>query len=288
MALTTDASSVDLARSLPEIAPYARTTVRLHPRRGEPGVRDSHIGGPLLWPGDEPWPYCDEHKDINGRPLGPYPLVAVAQLTAADFPEIAFPAETDLAQVLWCPDWHDQPHPEGWGQACRVFWRRAADIGEVLAEQPDPAEHWEYDSDMVPRPCVLRPERVVEYPWPEELPDGLRERLDDDTYDDVSTVPGCKLGGGMGWATTDMPFSLTCGDCGGPLALFVQFDTYEFTYGGREPDRFWPLEERHLEPGTPAFNAAREPTGMTVGRGSHAGLFLCTTDPTHPPTFFTQ
>lgn len=288
MTLTTGAPPFDLAEALPGIAPYARTTVRLHPRRGEPGVRDSHIGGPLRWPAGEPWPYCDEHKDINGKPLGPCPLVAIAQLTAADFPEIAFPSGTDLAQVLWCPDWHDQPHPEGWGQACRVFWRRAADVTEVLDEQPDPRVHWEYDSDMVPRACVLRPERVVEYPWPEELPEDLRERLDD-TYEEVSTFPGCKLGGSMCWSTTDMPFSLTCGVCGDRLSLFLQFDTYEFTPSHTgEPDRFWPLEERHLQPRTPAFDTAREPTGMTVGRGSRAGLFLCAADPTHPPSFFTQ
>ncbi|GAA2352657.1 hypothetical protein [Streptomyces violaceusniger] len=105
----------------------------------------------------------------------------------------------------------------------------------------------------------------------------------------MSTFPDCKLGGSMCWATTDMQFSLTCGVCGDPLSLFLHFDTYEFglNHGG-DPDRFWPLEERHLAPGTPAFDAAREPTGMSVGRGSHVGLFLYTTGPTHPPSFFTQ
>ncbi|MEU8824105.1 hypothetical protein [Streptomyces sp. NPDC048636] len=251
---------------MPDLAPYAQSTARLHPRRGLPGIRESHIGGPLWWPADEPWPDCAEHKDINGTPQGPYPLVAVAQLTAADFPEAPFPAGTDLVQLLWCPDWHDQPHPEGWGQACQLVWRRASDITEPLVGQPDPEDHWAYDEDMLPRPCVLRPERAVEYPWVEELPDALRERLDEDHYRENSVLTGCKLGGSMGWATTDMPSSLECGVCGQPLALFLQFDTYEDDADGED----------------------REPTGMTVGRGSHAGLFVCSGDPTHPPSFFTQ
>jgi hypothetical protein len=299
MSLTTGAPAADITQAFPELAEYARTTVRLHPRRGTPDVRDSHIGGPLYWPTAEPWPYCDRHKDVNGRPQGPYPLVAVAQLTAADFPEIGFPAGTDLAQILWCPEWHEQPHPEGWGQACRVVWRRSDEITDVLTatEQPDPEDHWDHEWDMLPRACVLTPERVVEYPWREELPEELWARVEAwleerGLPDDMFTVPGCKLGGSMNWATTDMPRSLRCPVCEAPLALFLQFDTYEWWLGtsgpDQRPDRFRPLEERHLADRGPEFDASREPTGMTVGRGSHAGLFLCTADPTHPPSFFTQ
>ncbi|MBL1081978.1 DUF1963 domain-containing protein [Streptomyces actinomycinicus] len=297
MNLTTAPSAVDPAVDFPELAPHARTTVRLHPRRGTPGPRDSHLGGPLWWPAAEPWPECTGHKDVNGRPEGPYPLVAVAQFTAADFPGIRFPAGTDLVQLLWCPDWHDQPHPEGWGQACRLFWRRAADVTDPLTRQPDPEDHWAYDEDMVPRACLLHPERLTEYPWHEELPAGLAERfeawLDErGLSDDVSVIPGWKLGGSMGWGVTDMPRRLDCGACGAPLELFLQCDTCEYQPGpfGPEglPHRFRPLEERHLEPHTSQEEAAREPTGMTVGRGGHAGLYTCSADPRHPASLFTQ
>lgn len=44
---------------LPRLTPLARTATRLHPRPGSPTVRDSSVGGPLLWPAGEPWPYCD-------------------------------------------------------------------------------------------------------------------------------------------------------------------------------------------------------------------------------------
>ncbi|MFD8975562.1 hypothetical protein [Streptomyces sp. NPDC059593] len=26
-------------------------------------MHDSSVGGPLLWPADEPWPYCEEPHD---------------------------------------------------------------------------------------------------------------------------------------------------------------------------------------------------------------------------------
>jgi hypothetical protein len=108
----------------------------------------------------------------------------------------------------------------------------------------------------------------------------------------MATVPGCKVGGGMDWSATDLPAALDCSVCGAALVLLLQVDTYEWGLGGwgpdGEPHRFWPLEERHLEQGTPEFDAARGPTGMTVGRGGHGGLFVCSSDPAHPPSFFTQ
>lgn len=296
MALTTGPSAHDPARDFTELAPYARTTVRLHPRQGTPGARDSHIGGPLWWPAGEPWPHCAGHQDVNGR-AEPYPLAAVAQLTAADFPEIRFPDGTDLAQLLWCPEWHDQPHPEGWGQACRLVWRRAADVTDPPAVQPDPQEHWDYGWDMIPRACVLHPERLTEYPFRDELPASLASRyeawLDErDLPDDMTTFPGYKLGGSMSWGVTDRPRAMECGECGAPLQLFLQFDTYEYALGTWGPDgaphRFWPPEERGLEPRSEEWEAAREPVGMTVGRGGHAGLFVCSADPRHPASCFTQ
>jgi hypothetical protein len=59
MSRTTPPRPVDVARVFPELVPLARETTRLHPRVGRPGVHESSIGGPLLWPADEPWPTCD-------------------------------------------------------------------------------------------------------------------------------------------------------------------------------------------------------------------------------------
>ncbi|MEU9540537.1 hypothetical protein [Streptomyces mirabilis] len=60
---TTPPRPFDVTALFPQLAPLARTATRLHPRPGAPSVHDSSVGGPLLWPADEPWPYCDEPHD---------------------------------------------------------------------------------------------------------------------------------------------------------------------------------------------------------------------------------
>jgi hypothetical protein len=57
----------DVVAAVPELAAYARTATRLHPRRGSPRVGDSSIGGPLLWPAEEPWPVCTADNAIAHR-----------------------------------------------------------------------------------------------------------------------------------------------------------------------------------------------------------------------------
>lgn len=56
MTIVTPPRPLDVAGRFPEMAELGRVATRLHPRLGEPGVLDSSIGGPLLWPADEPWP----------------------------------------------------------------------------------------------------------------------------------------------------------------------------------------------------------------------------------------
>ncbi|MBW4717200.1 DUF1963 domain-containing protein [Saccharothrix obliqua] len=68
MRFTTPDKPVDVAELFPELAGLARTAVRLHPRAGATTVRESSLGGPLLWPADEAWPVCEvDHPDP--RPL---------------------------------------------------------------------------------------------------------------------------------------------------------------------------------------------------------------------------
>ncbi|ANB09366.1 hypothetical protein SAM40697_5410 [Streptomyces ambofaciens] len=59
MSSTTPPRPFDVAALFPQLAPMARTATRLHPRAGSPSPHDSSVGGPLLWPADEPWPHCD-------------------------------------------------------------------------------------------------------------------------------------------------------------------------------------------------------------------------------------
>ncbi|WP_329184136.1 hypothetical protein [Streptomyces sp. NBC_01428] len=57
---------IDVAAVFPQLAPLARTATRLHPRPGAPTWHDSSIGGPLLWPAEEPWPHCEEPHVVDG------------------------------------------------------------------------------------------------------------------------------------------------------------------------------------------------------------------------------
>ncbi|MEU3620193.1 hypothetical protein ABZ725_49170 [Streptomyces sp. NPDC006872] len=59
---------LDVEALFPELAAYRGTTTRLHPRPGNPDVSASSVGGPMLWPADEPWPLCSEaHGRGRGR-----------------------------------------------------------------------------------------------------------------------------------------------------------------------------------------------------------------------------
>ncbi|MFJ8015294.1 hypothetical protein [Streptomyces sp. NPDC096339] len=48
----------ELLDAFPSLAPYARTATLLKPSTGSPAPYESSVGGPPLWPGDEPWPRC--------------------------------------------------------------------------------------------------------------------------------------------------------------------------------------------------------------------------------------
>ncbi|MGW3917485.1 hypothetical protein ACWEBX_39345 [Streptomyces sp. NPDC005070] len=67
---TTPPRPVDVTAVFPELAPLARPAIRLHPRPGSPSVGESSVGGPLLWPAEEPWPHCEAshlHVDSGFR-----------------------------------------------------------------------------------------------------------------------------------------------------------------------------------------------------------------------------
>ncbi|MEH1163797.1 hypothetical protein V6V47_00255 [Micromonospora sp. CPCC 205539] len=58
MTRTTPPRPVDITALFPELRDHSTTATRLHPRPGKPTTADSSVGGPLLWPADEPWPVC--------------------------------------------------------------------------------------------------------------------------------------------------------------------------------------------------------------------------------------
>lgn len=214
----------DFTKSFPEVVPLARSTTLLYPRAGNPGVHDSSMGGPPLWPRDEDWQFCeakDHYKPLRTpvETVGPYgvALVPILQLYARDVPDLPFPGSTDLLQVLWCPLLHPPRH----APLPVLLWRRTADLvmEPLLKRPPIP---WEYDDECVPRPCVVHPTRAVEYPGrdlPEEMRSAVTKRSEDleDThglsYWDVAVATQTKVGGYPGWIQKpDWPDCSLCGE----------------------------------------------------------------------------
>ncbi|WP_336053058.1 hypothetical protein [Streptomyces sp. CA2R101] len=83
MPRTTPPRPIDVTAVLPELAVHARETTRLHPRPGAPDATDSSIGGPLLWPADEPWPTCTAPRMVQrSEPIAPALVTALRQAQA--------------------------------------------------------------------------------------------------------------------------------------------------------------------------------------------------------------
>jgi hypothetical protein len=53
-------------------------------------------------------------RERYNPPQVPTPMIGVPQLSANDVPDLPFPLQTDLFQLLWCPNDHDEPW---WGHA---------------------------------------------------------------------------------------------------------------------------------------------------------------------------
>ncbi|NRQ31495.1 DUF1963 domain-containing protein [Nonomuraea sp. NN258] len=262
-----------MAALVPELAGQGRTTVRLHPRRGAPAVTESSMGGPLLWPADEAWPYCEasQHADPSGV-FGRVAMVPVLQIYARDVPELPFPAATDLCQVLWCPTSHEPDH----APVLHVTWRDSRLVTGVRTEAPEPVES---EADYLPLPCVLSPERVREYPSAWTLPESLDERIEDSGWSyqyHLSTAPGTKVGGWVHWIQDPMPMECARG----------HEMSHLLTVASREHDaesgRAWtPLEEQHLL-GPYQVPELQEPADITIGDAGSMFVFVCVTCPDRP------
>ena len=289
MARTTPPRPVDVEALFPEVAAYRRDATRLHPRPGEPGVRDSSVGGALLWPAHEPWPHCmHAHPKLgfDPPPPGPVPLVPVLQLYAADVVDLPFPPGTDLLQLLWCPYDHEPsyaPRPE-------LRWRAADINGPLLARPPRPTGA---PDNYLPAPCVLHPERVIEYPqWDlaGPLDEALKERFDRLTEEtgwsywyDLSIAPGIKTGGYPGW--TQAPDWPDCDGCGKRMDHLLTIDSAEFDGGSA---RAWLPEEDRPVVGTifdlpyEQRHAIQSAPDLMIGDMGGVYVFMCPRCPGQP------
>ncbi|MBE1493987.1 hypothetical protein H4696_001087 [Amycolatopsis lexingtonensis] len=274
----TTPAPTDNGREIPGITELARTATRLHPKPGEPTARDSHIGGPLWWPAAEPWPHCDGRMPTSsGRPQEgwtpehqveePVALVSAIQLFRRDFPDLPFPDGTDLLQVLLCPNEHNGA--DFYGPGVHMVWRASAEVTEPAGPPPRPAT---VDAEFIPRPCVLNPCQVVEYPDLDEVPDEIKSTLsfvdkagfvDDDYEGWPPVIQASKVGGWAFWWQTS-PWKLNCEDCGTGLRLLLSLHTYE------NEDELCSCEVGRLDP-----------VGWEFGRQGALNIFACPSDCTH-------
>jgi hypothetical protein len=283
---TTPPPLIDIAQIFPELADKAKTTVRLHPRRGpEPGSRESKMGGLFLWPADEPWPVCDvpegsyelgiqEIIDINHPEHNDY-YTTVLQLRKDDFPELQFPGDTNLFQLLWCPRDHDDPKTV-YGLILKHYWRKEEDITNPIAQVPTPKKPYEW---CVLISCVLHPERLTEYPILRELPEDLASEIyewedegdEEYLYDEqFSVAQGMKLGGYVAWIQN--PETPNC-ENGHQMEHLLTIASSEYEGGKINESRWVPLEDRNNSTDEDQF--IEEPTGIMLGDDGSIYVFIC-------------
>jgi hypothetical protein len=153
-------------------------------------------------------------------------------------------------------------------------WRRTEDIGDVRGPSPEPTV---VNETYLPTPCVVHPERVVEYQDADLLPEVLRkrigaweERTGHDYQGTLSLAPGWKVGGYANWSLTD-PHPMDCAVCGAGMVLLLTADSGEW----EGPAGSWrPVEEPEA--------ASVRPTDVTIGRGYALYVFVCPRSFEHP------
>jgi hypothetical protein len=145
----------------------------------------------------------------------------------------------------------------------------------------------------MPAPCLLHPERVVEYPqWdiPEELVEALRERFDRVKEESgwsywyhLSVAPGIKAGGYPGW--TQEPNWPHCEGCGRRMDHLLTVDSAEFDGGSA---RAWLPEEDRPAVGTifdlpyERQRAVQSAPALMIGDMGGVYVFICPRCPGQP------
>lgn len=286
---TTPAPPVNVEEVFPELRGKAKATVRLHPRPGKAPVDESKIGGMFLWPKREAWPVCPDHN---------VPFVTALQLRKEDVPDLDFPPDTDLFQLLWCPNEHEGENR--WCPCPAIYWRKRSDVGGTRKWPPRWKQRWElYDEeeDVIPEPCRVYPERVMEYtgyspfgyphdPLPPALLDvaemvrGLPKAGDLSHpstaeslfYAWLSEAVGTKVGGHPHWNQHEEYPRCACGS---DMEYLLSFASRE--YDGSSWGRWVPIEDRPTATATEfcEWGTICEPLGCMFGRCVTMNVFVC-------------
>ncbi|MFC9730741.1 hypothetical protein ACFWGM_11270 [Streptomyces roseolus] len=232
----------------------------------------------------------------------PVPMLPVAQLFLRDVPLLRPPGQADLLQILWCP----YEHEPAYKPSTALFWRSAAEVGDILATPPEP-----YEADYpgyVPEPCVLAPEAITDYPnlldlGPElQLVLGDRSRWQaagadvDSSYAEdphefymthLGQAPGWKVGGWPPWGRTD-PNPRYCAVCEAQMIPLLTIASWE--WGGGEGHSWAPREDQAaaLADSHYAGQDPSQPTKVEVGSTDNMQIYVCPTSPEHPHTDLVQ
>ncbi|PXF46955.1 hypothetical protein BWQ96_03293 [Gracilariopsis chorda] len=252
-----------------------RNAVLLHPRCAH--VADpiaSKVGGKPAWPTAEEWPTCKEHNRA---------LIPVIQLTQNDVPELPFPVMSDLFQLLWCPEDHDEA---GYGPLITTRWRNSSSLGPLLKNIPCPKEDY-MTSSHVPKECAVYPERIIESnPMPDNteqitmwINEHAKEDLDalgipqdyrEDAYCFFAEAPSTKVGGFPSWVQDPAEASCRCGE-DMQLLLTVSSDDVGDGFSGY---RWAPSDVRRDETGFRDCTSIQG-TELCIGDCGRVYVFIC-------------
>ncbi|MFE7056974.1 hypothetical protein ACFVAO_17395 [Streptomyces californicus] len=218
MSRTTPPRPVNIEALFPKLGAFRGTTTRLHPRPGRPDAAASSVGGPVLWPADEPWPVCTEpHKRSSGYRIADVrrERQVLADAWARDRPtdeerdllkelgrrhrqrEIA---DTDPIPLVVLAQLYQRdvpglpPGPDGC-DLLQVFWcpfeaHGPTRYGLAPHVRWRRSDHVTVPLDTPPQPalvgfkgsiaepCVLHPEEVATYPYADSLPPRLWKKID--------------------------------------------------------------------------------------------------------------
>jgi hypothetical protein len=189
-----------------------RLAVWLRPTQQHAGELVSKIGGQIAWPTNASWPSC--HTPEPGIPPNSEHndnYVPLAQFLRSDFPQISFPAKSDVLQLLWCPRFHGHPAHPRWhaGPEIQAFWHSWEGLEQhsnPIASQANPF--------LVPHECTFSPLAIDDTKDWLELQDDEQHRVQGLFCNDqtgstepigvryaqtLGPIPGTKLLGYPGW-----------------------------------------------------------------------------------------
>lgn len=310
---TSPPRSFDLEQRYPGLADWRRTAYRLHPRPGEPGVHDSSVGGPLLWPQGEDWPLCtaDDHDDEIMWTVSDYRLQRLLVATRdqarargedasdvnAQWEEVLRRRKATVEQYrearpfiglaqLYLRDVPSLRHPGG-ADLLQVLW--CPHMHEDAEYLPRVRLVWRDSASITaiapdPSPEVwssdghLVPEQCVVHPeelteYPPTHCDGLELPPELADYDDWEALATGWKAGGWGDYCGVNGPVVPDCDCGAPTKAFFTVGSGEW---GTEDGRGRPIEDAEFTP-TPRYPEAWNPVQVYISRGYRYQLFQCVT-----------